>query len=174
MSPRIIWFFGPSAAGKDTLMDQIERGIAAEDLIAALNATGPLEVCVPSLDTERDRADLVNLIAQGLPACETQLVKGQTSDIDLHETPSRLTAMVPECAQSLVFVWASPATLAQRLSVRARTSTGPRAKWAARQGEAECRWEMGKNRDEVRSLDLPILYIKNDGPSLEIGAEPPD
>src|SRR5579872_3556225 len=173
MSPRIIWFFGPSAAGKDTLMRRVEQRVDG-DLRTALHITGSVDVCVPSLDTEGDRSDLASLIVEGTNRSEVQVVKGQTSDIEKHQTPSRLIAALPDCIQSLVFVWASPATLAQRLTARARTSEGPRAEWAARQGEPECRWEMNRNREAVQSLDLPILYIKNDGPSLEIGAEPSD
>lgn len=174
--PRVLWFFGPSAAGKRTLLRRVESG--DEELVAALEIAGPTEPCLASLaGSEADRSTLGAAIAELARPGVTVLVKGQTHDLDWRNLPEQVGQSVPGCRQDVLFVWADPTVLAQRCAARrARyASMGDEAKaesWAA-YDEPTCRWETGENLGLVRELRLPIVYVENDGPHVALGAPPP-
>jgi hypothetical protein len=108
---QLIWFFGPSAAGKETLVRRVARN-AHDPLRQHLALAGRVEVCAESLDKEVARWRLAEVLTRcPLSDGETLLVKGQSADIwDDREPslriPEQLAAALPTCTQKVVFVWA--------------------------------------------------------------------
>jgi hypothetical protein len=144
---RLIWFFGPSAAGKDTLI-RATAGRQDHPLRTHLNLGDEVEVCNQSLNND-DRASLAAVIAERHRREPPLLIKGQTTDVSILHLPQDLKSE-GAYQQEVVFVWAHPSRLARRCALRAE-----RAKEAGDlqmvqywqlQTEAQCTREMGQHQ----------------------------
>lgn len=178
MAGRLIWFFGPSTAGKETLIVAIAEG-RDHALRTHLKVGAKVGVCTQSLKTEhRDKlADaIVERDRQGL----TQLIKGQSADIwDDREPQLHVPgdARLRDCQQEVVFVWAPPNELHRRCVQRAERARGAgdlegSGYWSSWTEEG-CRYELNLQLRWVSALKLPISWVRNDGNQVEIGEKPP-
>jgi ABC-type cobalamin transport system ATPase subunit len=80
---RLVWFLGPSCAGKTTLIGDV-AGDLGHPLSLHLARQTPVEVCAASLEVE-GRSVLGKTIHDQLRPSLTLLVKGQSSDISSPE-----------------------------------------------------------------------------------------
>jgi hypothetical protein len=179
MAGRLIWFFGPSAAGKRTLLEAAAHQLN-HPLRMYLDLGTPVEICAQSLIS--DRADFAKAIAAAdlrRPGL-TQLIKGQSIDIwdwePQRDVPGILRGLLPDCREEVVFVWAPPAELHRRCVERAEHArqVGNDQLWRywSQQTTQTCRQELELQLRWVRALELEISWVKSEG-SIEIGSEPP-
>lgn len=179
MAGRLIWFFGPSKAGKATLIRAVADG-RGHALRTHLKVGAEVEVCTQSLKSgPRDRlADVIADVERDRPGL-TQLIKGQS--IDIWDWEPRLNtpgdARLQDCCQEVVFVWAHPNELNRRCVQRAehakRANDLEEWEYWSSQTEETCRQELNHQLRWVSSLKLPISWVKNDGSQVEIGEKPP-
>ena len=177
---RLIWFFGPSAAGKETLI----RDVASDSkhpIRKQLALQGRVEICVESLDKEVARERIPGVIGRWRSG-DALLVKGQSRDIwDLGGQPLELPRLIakkhPQFRQEVVFVWADPRELARRCENRSRrdeeSGDAEGAAFWSRYSVEGCAAEHELQRKWVEALGRPILWVKNEGASLAIGDPPP-
>jgi len=170
MAGRVEWFFGPSAAGKGTLIE----AIAADEghpLRVGLGLGAGVDVCQESFDTER-RGGLSELLAARIDRDVTLLVKGQTTDMTERRIPQGLRS---RCQQGVVFVWADLSVLQRRCAERAeeqRRSGNARdyEYWRQHSCEVELfRYQI----PEVQNLGIPTSCVKAQGGTFIMGSCPP-
>ena len=122
MIERSIWFFGPSAAGKCTLIRAIESD-QAQPLRVQLQLGSAVELCTESLDGGMSRDRLAAAIVRHHRSGLAQLIKGRSRDIwdefPQLDVPGQLARLLPNCQQELLFIWAHPAELSRRCRGRA-------------------------------------------------------
>jgi hypothetical protein len=179
---RLIWFFGASAAGKETLARRVASD-AGDPLCEYLGLDGPVQVVEESLDKEVARFRLVDLIIRRLPSSgEALLIKGQSADIwDDREPilclPEQLRRMLPDSTQEVVFVWADPSECARRCENRLERdrerSHAEGVEFWGRYSPEVCAEELGLHRRWVEALGLPIVWVRNENNRTDIGVPPP-
>ena len=171
MRDRLIWFFGPSAAGKSTLIESV-AATPSHPLRASLDLGVTVKVCRESLEIY-DRDALAGMLEAHDTSNEVLLVKGQTTDITYRSLPQRLTDI---WEQSTVFVWADLTVLEVRRAEREALYT------LAGNIEAADYWRQHSCRRElyeyqiplVKSLTLPITCVRTQGGTFDIGRCPPN
>ncbi len=129
MNARLVWFFGPSCAGKATLIREVAADLT-HPLSTHLALEAPIKVCAVSLDVD-GRSVLGQTIRDQLRPGLTLLIKGQSSDISSPErrVPLRLAADLPGSQHDVLVVWADPAELDRRALVRADERPSERDYW---------------------------------------------
>src|SRR5947209_3448031 len=179
MIERSIWFFGPSAAGKCTLIRAIESD-QAQPLRVQLQLGSAVELCTESLDGGMSRDRLAAAIVRHHRSGLAQLIKGRSRDIwdefPQLDVPGQLARLLPNCQQELLFIWAHPAELSRRCRARAEQAKdagdeGRSAYWST-YSEEVCKREHDQQIDWVSSLGLPILWVRNEDDQLGIGEQP--
>ncbi len=148
---QIIWFFGQSAAGKETLIRKLVAG-EPKKLIEELELDYyGIKPCEESLSRkDKARRGLVNLItqeAQGLSDKIALLMKGQT--VDLYPDARRVHKVkdsLPSLRHRDVFVWCEVNEVHRRLKIR--------------------KWPWSINNCE-RELQIQLSLIKQLQPNLE-------
>lgn len=167
MSGRLIWFLGPSSAGKSTLISAVSND-TDDELRVHLRIEEPVRIVSESLDDTQNRDELAELIHSRHSPRLTQLVKGQSSDIwdeswgrPVRDIPGYLGALLPDCSQEAVFVWADVEDLDLRCRIRGQ--------------DIDCALETALQTRWTKRLTLPTLCVKNPtGGPIDIGACPPD
>ncbi|MGO8877210.1 MAG: hypothetical protein ACLQNG_15780 [Acidimicrobiales bacterium] len=129
MNARLVWFFGPSCAGKATLIREVAADVT-HPLSRHLALEAPVETCAASLDTG-GRSVLDQTIRDQLRPGLTMLIKGQSSDIWTPErrVPLQLAGDLLGSRHDVVVVWADPAELDRRALVRADERPREREYW---------------------------------------------
>jgi hypothetical protein len=175
MGSRLIWFFGPSAAGKDTLI-HATAGERDHPVRTNLHLGGEVEVCEQSLNNDH-RDGLAAVIAERTRPEVPLLLKGQTSDMSERHTPQKFKRL-PEYEQQIVFVWADPSELARRCAIRAElfreSGDLEQFRYWSVQTKETCTLEMYRHQlPWVKVLELPILCVSTDGDQPSTGPKPP-
>jgi hypothetical protein len=116
---KFVWIFGPTSAGKDTLIQKILAGKAA-GIIEVLDLQQPIIASEASLTyRQQARNDLVFEIGKIRPNGETVLIKGQGFDItEGNNIPERLEGAYPDDEHLYVYLDANPSTLKSRREQR--------------------------------------------------------
>lgn len=113
-----IWIFGPSAAGKKTLIDRLLGG-GEGALRRRLRIEAHVLLCEESIAwigshiSAQTRRALVGAASSLLMPQTSVLIKGQTVDFE-NRTPQELRDAVPDATHRLLFLWASPDELWRR------------------------------------------------------------
>src|ERR1700728_3982792 len=119
MAGRVIWFFGPSGAGKKTLIGQMTED-PLHPLRVHLCLGRDIDACEESFTKGKDAArdTLAGVIAGSIGPTTDLLVKGQSRDIwDRHprrDLPGKVADLRPASRQEVVFVWTDLADLRPR------------------------------------------------------------
>jgi hypothetical protein len=112
---RLVWFFGPSAAGKKKLACNLATQ-ENHPLKEPLGLTKQPQLCRESPKSS-GRTDLLKIVPAQLQQKTCLLLKGQTEDFNNH-VPETLRAALPQVHHLLVFLWATPETLLHRVHCR--------------------------------------------------------
>jgi hypothetical protein len=170
MADRIVWFHGPSGAGKCTLVNQIEID-SGHPVRHRLSLADVLLLCREGFAKDTQTRDsLADTLARHHRPGTDLLVKGQSSDIWDWDPRRDLTLAVasrlPHCTQEIVFVWADPGDLRRRCNSRPNPEG---YNWNSHNFDLECRLLI----QWVSALGLPTTCVKNsDEGGLAIGEHP--
>lgn len=167
ITKKIIWFFGPSCAGKATTIERImnnDQGLYSE--IIELYSLQRVIKCDESFIKSLPREDLVSTILNkyNLLDIEVLLIKGQTTDLNMM-LPQNLRRQLSNVPHEIVFLWVSPEELNRR-----RLGTRHTDYWKG--------WGIGNHMDELRlqvqkvsklvEENFPVFWVYNTGNLPEI------
>jgi len=152
---QIVWFFGPSAAGKATLIRKLadER---PQSLLSQLRSVGlDIKVCEPSMQ-KRCGPPLVQVVP-GLVQDDSLLVlliKGQTQEDPCADQPRLLKQALPRLDHRIIFVCCELKEVVRRAQ-ECRKGT------AAPQSDDHCKAELETQLAKVGKLqsDLEIICV---------------
>lgn len=161
-STTFLWFFGPSAAGKETAIASI-LGDPDHPLRQLLALSGAVVSCDASRDTSLARGEaLLDAILGDAQVGLNLVIKGQVPDL---EAKPPLPWMLRERARwdihRVAFFWATPVELHRRCIARG---------WA--NSADDHRKELAGQGDRVTGLNLPTTWIRSSSGEYEI-TDPP-
>lgn len=169
---RLVWFFGPSCAGKATLIREVAVDLD-HPLSTHLLLESPVEICAASLEVE-GRPFLGQTIRDQLRPGFTLLVKGQSSDIKTpqRQVPRQLAVELPGSRHDVVVVWADPTELDRRALLRAEERPAERDYWLRHHGNSalELTWQIGW----TTALGMSTTWVRTGNGRVWIGEGPVD
>lgn len=147
ITKNIVWFFGPSCAGKATSISKIidgEKGFYTQ--ILDLDPLCKVIRCEESIDKSNPRDKLASIILNKYnnSSIDVLLVKGQTKDLEM-EIPKNVRSQLHEVGHKIVFLWATPEELNRR-----RLETRHTDYWNG--------WDIGNH---VYELKLQVQKVSN-------------
>lgn len=162
ITKKIVWFFGPSCAGKTTIIERVvSSNLELYSKILALSSFRIIKKCEEGFVTSKSqREDLAVIIPERYDFLETDclLIKGQTSDLD--RIAQDLRRKLPNVKHEIVFLWVSPEELNRR---RLETRSGdPWDGWSINTHKDELKIQVEKV-DKLRGSDFPVFWIDNTG-----------
>lgn len=162
ITKNIIWFFGPSCAGKATTIKKIVNGdYGLYTQILELHPSYKIVKCEESLDKSKPRNGLTSIILNkyNLHDIDILIIKGQTSDLDM-ETPQSLRKQLTNVSHVIVFLWVSLEELNRR---RIATRSGPPWDgWSINIHKDELKIQV-QRVDKLKENDFPVFWIDNTG-----------
>lgn len=160
ITKNIIWFFGPSCAGKATTIEKIvggDQGLLIQFL--GLHASSKIMKCEESLDKSKSRDELIPAILNRYQPLNVDilLIKGQTKDLE-KTLPQLLRKQLDEVKHKIIFLWVEPKELNSR---RLKNRSGqPWDNWNIDTHKRELNIQVEKV-SKLRKSGFSIIWIDN-------------
>lgn len=160
ITKKLVWFFGPSCAGKATSIEKIVNGDYGL-YMQTLGLYPPCKAikCEESLDKLKPRSELSSIILNKYNTLNTDglLIKGQTEDLNI-SIPQDLRRQLTKLEHKIVFLWAEPKELNRR---RLETRSGyPWDSWSIDTHIDELKIQVEKV-SKLAEENFPVIWIDN-------------
>jgi GTPase SAR1 family protein len=160
---KFIWIYGPTAVGKETLINKIIND-SNHPVIDLLKLEKPLYAHTEALALRHDaRADIVNKISNSKDVAATILIKTQGYDA-YRDLPIKLLEQLPYDSHLLVYLDAETSIIRSRRIKRGEQSTD----WP----DEEDRRTNAQYAIDLELKGMPTVWLNNDGPSPVISVRP--
>ena len=153
MKSEFVWFFGPSAVGKQTIIQNLQDH--KNLLRARLKLNEKIEVMEPSLEEDRTKIMDHILSLREPQIVSSVLIKGQGDDL-AKKLPQQLRDRIPSARHRIVFLYCDPKELSRRWQLRWEQTNNPI--WKDRAPE-DCKGEMIGILYQIKKLRSDVFEL---------------